>query len=78
MKLTLVVNGETRTVEAPGAERLLDKLRGEQEEVEWTEEAISENRRRRWLARTGILINFVLVLLIGAWFVYTRFVAPSS
>jgi carbon-monoxide dehydrogenase small subunit len=27
VRLTLVVNGETRTVEAPGAERLLDTLR---------------------------------------------------
>ncbi len=52
---------------------LLDKLRGEQEEIEWTEDALYADYRRRSLTRVGWVVSLILILALGAWFVYDRF-----
>jgi hypothetical protein len=49
---------------------LLDKLRGEQEEIEWTEDALAEDSRRRWLARAGWATSVVLLAVLAGLIIY--------
>ena len=52
---------------------LLDKLKDEQEEIDWTADALREDRRLRQLARAGWIISLILGVAIVGLFVYTTF-----
>ncbi|MCH8830632.1 MAG: hypothetical protein IID45_13730 [Planctomycetes bacterium] len=44
---------------------VFDKLEEEQEEVEWTRHALSDDRRNRWLVFAAIALSAVMVLSLG-------------
>jgi hypothetical protein len=46
---------------------LLNKLYDEQEDIEWTNGALREDRRRGWLIRIGWAITGAVVLSIAGW-----------
>jgi type VI protein secretion system component VasK len=51
---------------------LLSKLYDEQEEIEWTEDALREDRRRGWLTRIGWGVCAAIVLAAGGWYVVDK------
>ncbi len=55
---------------------LFEKLRDEQEEIEWTDEALTDDQRNRWLMRAGWALSLALLVAIVGLFIYTKL--PSS
>jgi hypothetical protein len=51
---------------------LLSKLYDEQEEIEWTDEALREDRRRGWLTRVGWGVCAAILLVAGGWYIADR------
>lgn len=51
---------------------LFDKLSDEQEEIEWTDTAIRDDRRNRLLTRVGWLISILLLSAIIGLFIFNR------
>jgi hypothetical protein len=47
---------------------LLSKLYDEQEDIEWTEDALREDRRRGWLTRIGWLTCAAVLLFVVIWY----------
>jgi ImcF (intracellular multiplication and macrophage-killing)-related protein len=52
---------------------LLSKLYDEQEDIEWTDAALREDRRRGWFIRVGWAISAVTIVAIAGWQVGRRF-----
>jgi type VI protein secretion system component VasK len=52
---------------------LLSKLYDEQEEIEWTEDALREDERRGWFIRVGWTLCGVVLLAAAGWFGYDNF-----
>jgi hypothetical protein len=52
---------------------LVTKLYDEQEDIEWTAEALREDQRRGWLTRLGWVLCLALVLCLVGWFLVDRF-----
>jgi hypothetical protein len=53
---------------------LLSKLYDEQEDIDWTPDALYEDHRRGLLAKIGWAVCALIVLVAGGWFVLQRFV----
>jgi hypothetical protein len=51
---------------------LLSKLYDEQEEIEWTDDAMREDDRRGWFARIGWVLCSVILLTTAGWYGYTH------
>lgn len=52
---------------------LLSKLYDEQEDIEWTEDALREDRRRGWLTRIGWLACAVILISVVVWYLVTKY-----
>jgi type VI protein secretion system component VasK len=52
---------------------LVTKLYDEQEDIEWTGEALSEDQRRGWLTRLGWALCVAMLLFLVGWFIVDRF-----
>jgi hypothetical protein len=52
---------------------LLTKLYDEQEDIEWTAEALREDTRRGWLTRLGWALCVAILLFVIGWFIVDRF-----
>jgi hypothetical protein len=51
---------------------LLSKLYDEQEDIEWTPDAIDEDRRRGLLATIGWIVCAAILIATGVWFLIDR------
>jgi hypothetical protein len=57
------------------ASGLLSKLYDEQEDIEWTSDAIAEDERRGWLTRIGWAVCTAIALCVAGLFIWRRFVS---
>jgi hypothetical protein len=54
---------------------LLSKLYDEQEDIEWTNSALRDDRRRGWFIKIGWAISALTVIGIVAWLIFKKFLS---
>ncbi len=78
-KIPLLFSGCYFAATGPKSDRqafvsgLFSKLYDEQEDIEWTNAALREDRRRGWLIKIGWTVTSLLVVITVGWYIYQKY-----